>query len=50
MDDMPGICSQEDFDHDYKLLMVKARMLGMLVKDKGYAIPEEYQGFCLSRE
>lgn len=47
LDDLPGICNQEDFTHDYKLLMQYAEWLGLLAKDKGYKIPEEYSGFNL---
>lgn len=46
-DDMPGICSQEDFDHDYrKLMKIRDRLeivmnfMNQLSKDKGYTIPE----------
>lgn len=44
----PGICSQEDFDHDWKLLMKKVHpddrfnLVGLLVMSKecGYKIEE----------
>lgn len=49
MDDAPGICNQEDFDHDFKLLLkcisnndqvmrLRAYTLISLAKDKGYEL------------
>lgn len=38
-DEPPGICSQEDFEHDFNELVIMAKFLGDLAKEKGYKIP-----------
>lgn len=40
-DEPPGICSQEDFDHDYKKVLNELHLLETLAKEKGYNIPKE---------
>lgn len=44
-DEPPGICSQEDLEHDFRKLIAMARFLGDLAKAKGYKIPPDMLSF-----
>lgn len=46
-DEPPGICSQEDFEHDLRELMAMSNFLGKLAKEKDYKIPTDMLSRCL---